>query len=132
MEADALSTTMGMEEGFKGLLRLMGSVKNYDWGRPAKDSCVARLYRLNSGGKIDENQKYAEFWMGTHDSGPSYVVDEGRRTENGCANGGGIREKCTLKDWIEKNPSVLGETVLSKWGTQLPFLFKVVSSFHCF
>lgn len=125
MEADGLSTTM--EEGFKGLLRLMGSVKNYDWGRSAKESCVGRLYRLNSGRKIDEKQPYAEFWMGTHDSGPSYIVEEGGRIQNGYANGGGIRNKCTLKDWIEKNPSVLGETVLSKWGTQLPFLFKVLS-----
>ncbi|CAN4083197.1 unnamed protein product [Withania somnifera] len=105
----------------------MGCVKNYDWGRPAKESCVARLYRLNSGAKIDENQPYSEFWMGTHDSGPSYVVEEGRRTENGHTNGGGIRDKSTLKDLIEKNPSVLGETVLNKWGTQLAFLFKVLA-----
>ncbi|KAJ8567467.1 hypothetical protein K7X08_019675 [Anisodus acutangulus] len=125
MEAECLSTTM--EEGFKGLLRLTGSVKNYDWGRPAKESCVARLYSLNSGVQIDENQPYAEFWMGTHDSGPSYVVEEKGRTDNGYSNGGGIKEKCTLKDWIEKNPSVLGQTVLTKWGTQLPFLFKVLS-----
>ncbi|CAA0817274.1 Mannose-6-phosphate isomerase 2 [Striga hermonthica] len=36
---------------------------------------------------------------------------------------------CTvsLKDWIEKNPSVLGDKVLEKWGTNLPFLFKVLS-----
>ncbi|XP_004232352.1 mannose-6-phosphate isomerase 2 [Solanum lycopersicum] len=119
---------MEMEEGFKGLLRLIGSVKNYDWGRTAKESCVGRLYRLNSRTKIDEKQPYAEFWMGTHDSGPSYiVVERGGRIQNGHANGGGIRDKCSLKDWIQKNPSVLGETVLAKWGTQLPFLFKVLS-----
>ncbi|CAN4079964.1 unnamed protein product [Withania somnifera] len=116
-----------MDKGHNRLVKLMGSVKNYDWGRPAKESCVARLYSLNSGGKIDENQRYAEFWMGTHDSGPSYVVEERKKTENGYAYGGAIREKCNLKDWIQKNPSVLGETVLTKWGTQLPFLFKVLS-----
>ncbi|PHU27201.1 Mannose-6-phosphate isomerase 2 [Capsicum chinense] len=126
MEADALSITT-MQDSFKGLLKLLGSVKNYDWGCPAKQSCVARLYSLNSGGNIDENQPYAEFWMGTHESGPSYVVEGGGRTENGYADGEGVRDRCTLKEWIEKNPSVLGETVLTKWGTQLPFLFKVLS-----
>ncbi|OIT03921.1 PREDICTED: mannose-6-phosphate isomerase 1-like [Nicotiana attenuata] len=130
MEAESVSVSLSVSttmDGFNGLLRLTGCVKNYDWGRNGKESCVARLYGLNTGGKIYEDQPYAEFWMGTHDSGPSYVVEEGRRTtENGFANGG-EREKLTLQDWIEKNPSVLGQTVLHKWGTHLPFLFKVLS-----
>lgn len=98
----------------------MGCVKNYDWGPPGKESRVARLYACNSGDDyIDQDKPYAEFWMGTHDSGPSYVV------ENGLANGGGERNKLTLKKWIENNPSVLGEKVVKKWGNNLPFLFKV-------
>ncbi|KAL0450012.1 UNVERIFIED_CONTAM: Mannose-6-phosphate isomerase 2 [Sesamum latifolium] len=77
----------------------------------------SRLWRLcakNTGEESDGDEPYAEFWMGTHDSGPSYVAVSVE------ANGG-------LKDWIEQNPSVLGDKVLRKWGPNLPFLFKVLS-----
>uniref|UniRef100_F6HFN4 mannose-6-phosphate isomerase n=1 Tax=Vitis vinifera TaxID=29760 RepID=F6HFN4_VITVI len=33
----------------------------------------------------------------------------------------------TLKSWISRNPNVLGNEVLNKWGCDLPFLFKVLS-----
>ncbi|RVX12576.1 Glutamine--tRNA ligase, cytoplasmic [Vitis vinifera] len=36
-------------------------------------------------------------------------------------------EAVTLKSWISRNPNVLGNEVLSKWGCDLPFLFKVLS-----
>ncbi|KAJ8550064.1 hypothetical protein K7X08_033771 [Anisodus acutangulus] len=101
------------------LVRLIGCVKNYDWGRLGKESRVARLYACNSGDYhvVDQDKPYAEFWMGSHDSGPSYVVQGGG--ENG--------NKLTLKEWIENKPSVLGDKVVNKWGTNLPFLFKVLS-----
>ncbi|XP_009591548.1 mannose-6-phosphate isomerase 1-like [Nicotiana tomentosiformis] len=106
-----------MEEG-GGLVRLKGCVKNYDWGRLGKESRVARLYSRNNGDHtIEQDKPYAEFWIGTHDSGPSYVVD--RAAENGLA--------LTLKNWIESNPSVVGDKIVNKWGTDLPFLFKVLS-----
>ncbi|OIT38308.1 PREDICTED: mannose-6-phosphate isomerase 1-like [Nicotiana attenuata] len=106
-----------MEEG-GGLVRLKGCVKNYDWGRPGKESRVARLYSRNTGDHIIEQDKpYAEFWMGTHDSGPSYVVKGA--AENGLT--------LTLKNWIESNPSVVGDKIVNKWGSNLPFLFKVLS-----
>ncbi|MCD7470969.1 hypothetical protein HAX54_011222 [Datura stramonium] len=66
----------------------MGCVKNYDWGRPGKESHVARLYSCNSGDHIDQDKPYAEFWMGTHDSGPSYVVEGARCSwREGCEGG---------------------------------------------
>ncbi|XP_060193555.1 mannose-6-phosphate isomerase 1-like [Lycium barbarum] len=108
-----------------GLVRLTGCVKNYDWGQPGKESRVARLYACNSGDyHVDQDKAYAEFWMGTHDSGPSYVVDG--VAEHGLTNGG-ERKKLMLKEWTEKNPSVLGHKVVKKWGNNLPFLFKVLS-----
>lgn len=118
METDLLSVT----EGRGRLVRLMGCVKNYDWGPPGKESRVARLYACNSGNYVDQEKPYAEFWMGTHDSGPSYVVEG---TENGLVNGKGEGHKLTLKNWVQNNPNVLGEKVVKKWGTNLPFLFKV-------
>ncbi|CAN4116814.1 unnamed protein product [Withania somnifera] len=96
-----------------GLIKLSCCVKNSDWGRIGRESTVARLYYRNTGIGIYQDHPYAEFWMGTYESGPSFVV--------------GDRGKITLKEWIEINPSVLGETVLKKWDTNLPFLFKVLS-----
>ncbi|XP_061359250.1 mannose-6-phosphate isomerase 1-like [Gastrolobium bilobum] len=96
------------------LQRLHCSVKNYDWGQPCSDSLVAKLFSMNSGSQLDQNEPYAEFWMGTHESGPSFLVFDGS-------------ERVTLKSWLLENPSVLGQNVLDKWGGDLPFLFKVLS-----
>ncbi|KDP32959.1 hypothetical protein JCGZ_12990 [Jatropha curcas] len=104
------------------LQRLKCSVQNYDWGKIGLDSKVGRLYELNSGSQIDVGKPYAELWMGTHESGPSFVV------ENGVENGNPIgSHSISLKEWIFKNPNVLGDKVLDKWGCDLPFLFKVLS-----
>ncbi|CAL9075589.1 unnamed protein product [Musa textilis] len=98
-------------------LRLRCSVQNYDWGRFGEESTVARLFRRNSGKEIELGQPYAEFWMGTHESGPSFVV---------VAEGSGT-EAVTLKKWTGANPGALGDKVVEKWGSDLPFLFKILS-----
>lgn len=108
-----------------GLKRLRCSVQNYDWGKKGTEgSEVARLYELNSGYDIafEKKKPFAEFWVGTHGSGPSFVVEDG--VENGDSNGSG---SLSLREWICKNPNVLGDKVLDKWGCDLPFLFKVLS-----
>lgn len=116
------------------LQRLKCSVKNYDWGKIGSDSEVYRLFSANSeGNKLDPNRPYAEFWMGTHESGPSHVIKKGKVLANGnhgfvVLNGKfGDLEGDTLKSWIEKNPNVLGHKVVEKWGYDLPFLFKALS-----
>ncbi|CAM8909122.1 unnamed protein product [Rhodiola kirilowii] len=91
------------------LHRLQYAVQNYDWGLPASSSRVASLYALNSGQSVDPQKPYAELWMGTHDSGPSYL------------------NKISFKSWLLQNPHVLGDKVLNNWGSDLPFLFKVLS-----
>lgn len=109
-------------------------MKNYDWGKVGKESAVARLYAKNSGEEVDGAEPYAELWMGTHESGPSFVVVPAE-VNGGARNGGFEREDefkpkhgnlVSLHDWIERNPSVLGDKVLKKWGPNLPFLFKVI------
>ncbi|KAL8200484.1 hypothetical protein R6Q57_011823 [Mikania cordata] len=95
-----------------GLVKLKCSVQNYDWGRIGYDSRVARLFERNCGCQIDEKKHYAEFWMGTHVSGPSFIQ--------------GI-DDLSLKSWIQQNPKVLGDVVVDKWGHDLPFLLKVLS-----
>ncbi|KAL2551853.1 Mannose-6-phosphate isomerase 2 [Forsythia ovata] len=123
-----------MEAENPGIVKLKCCVKNYDWGKIGRDSSVARLYARNSGEEADDSKPYAEFWMGSHESGPSYAVAvpvPGDQGENGVPNGShGSGNDCklvNLKDWIEQNPSVIGDKVLQKWGRSLPFLFKVLS-----
>ncbi|KAL5726097.1 mannose-6-phosphate isomerase [Ranunculus cassubicifolius] len=97
--------------------KLRCSVQNYDWGKIGKESEVARLFALNSRMSIEDDKPYAEIWMGTHNSGPSFILEDGE-----------IGEKpVTLSSWISENPSVLGDKVLKEWGNHLPFLFKVLS-----
>jgi mannose-6-phosphate isomerase len=97
---------MEINQDANNLIRLKCSVQTYDWGRIGNESLVANIYD----GEIDENKTYAELWMGTHDSGPSFLVND---------------EDLSLKDWIKKNPDVLGDVVVDKWGVDLPFMFKV-------
>ncbi|KAJ1684920.1 hypothetical protein LUZ63_016310 [Rhynchospora breviuscula] len=97
----------------KPIATLRCAVKNYEWGPIGEGSHVARLAERNSGEDLDLARPYAEFWMGTHPSGPSYVAADG--------------DAVSLKDWIRANPAVLGDKVPDKWGPDLPFLFKVLS-----
>ncbi|KAL1566600.1 mannose-6-phosphate isomerase [Salvia divinorum] len=120
---------MGAE--FPGIVRLRCSVKRYEWGKVGEESGVARLYASNSGEEIDGDEPFAEFWMGTHDSGPSTVVPNCQIRSAGVEREGGFKRDhsnlVSLKDWIEQNPAVLGDKVFQKWGPNLPFLFKVLS-----
>lgn len=92
-------------------------MKNYEWGQIGEDSHVAKLAERNSGEEVDPARPYAEFWMGTHPSGPSYVASEV------------AGDAVSLKEWIAENPAVLGEKIADKWGPDLPFLFKVAPLF---
>ncbi|KAJ0962712.1 hypothetical protein J5N97_027834 [Dioscorea zingiberensis] len=96
--------------------RLRCSVQNYDWGRAGEESTVALLFSRNN--PIDPARPYAEFWIGTHPSGPSSLLSLGSSDS----------QPTLLKSWILENPSVLlGDKVFDKWGGDLPFLFKVLS-----
>lgn len=108
-------------------LKLRCSVQNYDWGKIGSNSEVARLFSLNSNSSVEPKKPYAEIWIGTHESGPSYV-DQGSEIRN-CAGNGTLAnlDLATLKSWILGNPNVLGPKVLENWGLDLPFLFKVLS-----
>lgn len=98
------------------LLRLKCSVKDYAWGTIGSDSLVYKVYTANCDDRIDSTTKrpYAELWMGTHESGPSYLEEDADGSSG-----------VTLRSWIHENPESLGDRVLEKWGCDLPFLFKV-------
>ncbi|KAH7682627.1 Mannose-6-phosphate isomerase type I protein [Dioscorea alata] len=99
--------------------RLRVAVQNYDWGRTGEDAAVARLFSLNDpNSPIDLSLPFAELWIGTHPSGPSFLFPDDSDSE-------GV---VPLKDWILQNPSaVLGSEVAKRWRDDLPFLFKVLS-----
>ncbi|KAK0574716.1 hypothetical protein LWI29_027923 [Acer saccharum] len=58
---------------------------------------------------IHPDDTYAEFWVGTHESGPSYLSSQ----------------TVSLKSWILDFLDVLGDQVLKMWGGDLPFLVKI-------
>jgi mannose-6-phosphate isomerase len=74
-------------------------VQNYDWGQFSKDSMVAKIFEHN-GGKINPEKTYAEYWMGTHINGPSFI------------------EETQLDEFLKKKYN---------YTEGLPFLFKVLS-----
>ncbi|XP_042026873.1 mannose-6-phosphate isomerase 1-like isoform X2 [Salvia splendens] len=118
---------MGAE--IPGIVRLKCSVQKYDWGKLGDESAVARLYAKNSREEVIGAEPYAELWIGTHDSGPSYVVAAAEGVRDGGVEGEDTYDRkkgdvVSLKDWIERNPSVVGDKVLQKWGPTLPFLLK--------
>lgn len=72
-----------------------GAVQAYAWGMIGEQSLVAKLASNYS--KIDPEQPYAEYWMGTHPKGESYLVEN---------------EGTSVKSFI---------------GSDLSFLFKILS-----
>lgn len=93
------------------MLRLQCFAQNYEWGRTAEESEVASLAKAN-GNDIDASKPFAELWMGTHPKCPSRLADSGR----------------ALQEVLTQHPEqLLGARVVSAFGAQLPFLFKVLS-----
>ncbi|XP_077514410.1 mannose phosphate isomerase [Amblyomma americanum] len=95
-----------------GLLELVCTVQKYHWGKRGPSSLVAQLaLKGNLLESIEESTTYAELWMGTHPSCPSKI----RGTDK------------TLASHITEHPECLGDSVRAIFGSQLPFLFKVLS-----
>ncbi|KAL1582899.1 hypothetical protein WHR41_08411 [Cladosporium halotolerans] len=95
------------------LLRLQCGVASYEWGKPGSTSAAARFAAATPRDdlKIESEKPYAELWMGTHPSNPSYEVETKR----------------SLIDLVQDNQMLLGSDVAKKYGQKLPFLFKVLS-----
>ncbi|XP_011335760.2 mannose-6-phosphate isomerase isoform X1 [Ooceraea biroi] len=93
-------------------MELKCAVQTYNWGKRGADSIVATLMKsVNADFAVDEQQTYAELWMGTHENGPSYL----KNTET------------PLHKYIQENAETLGGNTVQTFGSNLPFLFKVLS-----
>ncbi|KAJ8249256.1 hypothetical protein GJAV_G00232840 [Gymnothorax javanicus] len=94
---------------------LVCAVQKYAWGKVGLNSEVAKLVL---GGDpqvvIEDDQHYAELWMGAHPKGDALIKDNR------------ISQR-TLGQWIAEYPGCLGSKVKDTFQGQLPFLFKVLS-----
>ena len=84
------------------ILRIKGVEQNYAWG--------GKEYIPELLNKSESNETVAEYWMGAHDRGPSYIP---------------VMDK-PLNSFISEKPiEILGTEVYEKFG-RLPYLFKVL------
>ncbi|XXH04064.1 hypothetical protein Hte_010475 [Hypoxylon texense] len=95
------------------LIRLQCGVNSYDWGKIGSESAAAKFAAATPSDtlNIQSDKPYAELWMGTHPSNPSKDLETGR----------------TLLELVESNQMLLAPSVKARYGTKLPFLFKVLS-----
>ena len=93
-------------------MELSCSFQSYAWGKCGSESIVATLIKSsNPDFVLDERTPYAELWMGTHTDRSSFLKDQTK----------------LLDQYIKENKDALGSAALDKFGTRLPFLFKVLS-----
>ncbi len=88
-----------------GIYQLTGRLQHYVWG--GKDYLPALL-----GMKKETEQYYAEWWLGAHVSAPSMLDVEGKET--------------SLATFLAQKPIVLGDKSLSQFGSELPYLLKIL------
>lgn len=88
-----------------GIFPLTGSMQHYVWG--GQDYIPQLLNQAKQ-----ENQFYAEYWLGSHNSAPSKI-----RVKN---------QELSLIDFIQANPAVLGSQSRTKFGDKLPYLLKIL------
>lgn len=93
-------------------MELKCAVQTYSWGKHGMNSIVASLIKsANTDFIVDEQKTYAELWMGTHENGPSYLKDT----------------DVLLQKHIQENVKALGSDIIQMFGSNLSFLFKVLS-----
>jgi len=87
---------------------LKNTIQKYSWG---SETAIAELLGLQP----EPGRPMAELWMGAHPKAPSLVKTGGAWV--------------SLEVLIEENPiDILGEPVAEKFGSRLPFLFKVLAA----
>ncbi len=97
------------------IVELRGSLRDYSWGSP---DFISRWLGFDprplSAAEV-RNGPEAEWWLGAHASAPSLV-----RLEKGWA---------PLSDWIAEDPEGrLGRKSVDVFGSELPFLFKILAA----
>ena len=87
------------------IYKLTGSLQNYVWGG---HQYIPQLLNIPA----EENQYYAEWWLGAHNSAPSSIEVDG--------------ENVLLTEFLQKNPTALGAQSRASFGDELPYLLKIL------
>ncbi|KAF2096476.1 mannose-6-phosphate isomeras-like protein [Rhizodiscina lignyota] len=95
------------------VFQLKCQCNNYPWGKKGSASLAAQLCSktLSAGFKIDESKNYAEMWLGTYPELPARILSTGE----------------DLQDVLNRYECLIGSSVYEKFGSELPFLPKVLS-----
>ncbi len=90
---------------------LKNKIQNYAWGTKNEEAFISQLL----GTVAEKDLPYAELWIGAHPKAPSEIMDG--------------EKSYLLSDIIESYPAeVMGKKVTDKFGSNLPFLLKVLSA----
>ncbi|XP_049851368.1 uncharacterized protein LOC126325918 [Schistocerca gregaria] len=103
------------------IFEIVGSVKNYKWGKRGNNSLVRQLTVNSLFLDSTSDDHYAELWFGTHPSGPSQVIPFSKKEHP---------ELNSLAAHLYKDAdAAIGNTNHVKLANSihLPFLFKVLS-----
>ena len=87
-----------------GIYQLKGCIQSYAWG--------GKHYIANLLNVTNNQEPYAEYWLGAHISAPSQLL---------IANG-----EISLLDFLHKNPTALGTQSRQLFGDNLPYLLKIL------
>ncbi|TNH21159.1 mannose-6-phosphate isomerase, class I, partial [Testudinibacter sp. TR-2022] len=83
---------------------LKGTMQNYIWGG---SDYIPELLQIEK-----KEEYYAEWWLGAHSSSPSDLI---------------LNDTIIpLNNYIKEKPGVLGEYSINKFGTELPYLLKIL------
>lgn len=113
---------------------LQGRPRDYSWGSHV---AIPRMF-----GFAEAERPVAELWMGAHPSAPSFVSDypltrvydprtdtrEGSELGGDSQPGTDSEVRRTLSEHIAADPlAALGSDVVTRHGTELPFLLKIIA-----
>ena len=87
------------------IYKLTGALQNYVWGG---HQYIPQLLNIPA----EENQYYAEWWLGAHHSAPSTIEVDGKHV--------------LLTEFLQKNPTALGVQSRASFGDELPYLLKIL------
>lgn len=91
--------------------RLKNTIQHYSWGTRGDRAFIPHLLSMNP----DNDEPYAELWMGVHPTSPSVVIDP-------------KNEPQLLSKWIAENPPErLSQKCSDDFPDELPYLLKVLS-----
>ncbi|USR79247.1 mannose-6-phosphate isomerase, class I [Arcanobacterium pinnipediorum] len=100
---------------------LQGRVREYSWG---SHSAIPQLF-----GYAPHSHPVAELWFGAHPTAPSFISDNpATRAYEPASLSGTQSPGHSLADLIATDPNtVLGRDIVARYGSQLPFLLKLIA-----